>query len=75
GLAVGLFLLRWFDLFWIVSPAFYGAEISVHWMDVALPIGLGGLWLAVFVGQVKGRPLLPLQDPNVKKALEEARAA
>ncbi|MEE8201065.1 MAG: hypothetical protein V3R29_07835 [Candidatus Acidoferrales bacterium] len=75
GLAVGLFLLRWFDLFWIVSPAFYGAEVSVHWMDVALPIGLGGLWLTVFFGQVKGRPLLPLQDPNVKRALEEASAA
>jgi len=33
------------------------------------PIGLGGLWLATFVWQLRGRPLLPLYDP----ALQEAR--
>ncbi len=56
-------------------PSFYGSEVSLHWMDLVLPVALGGLWVAAFAWQAKKRPLLPLQDPNLRKAMEEAQAA
>ncbi len=60
----------------MIMPSFYTGGFTVHWMDVLLPISLGGLWMAWFIWQVKQAPLVPLQDPrlagqfNVKEALE-----
>lgn len=62
--AVAMIFMRLVDLFWIVKPAFPKA-VLFHWMDFAAPIGVGGIWIAVFVWQLKGRPLLPLHDPRV----------
>ena len=61
--------MRFVDIFWLIVPAFHPTGVWVHWMDVMAPIGLGGLWLATFVWQLRGRSLLPLYDP----ALQEAR--
>ena len=32
--------------------------------------GIGGLWVAAFLWQLKGRPLIPLHDPILADALE-----
>ena len=61
--AIGIILIRFVDVFWLVTPAFYPAGFAVHWLDVVMPIGLGGIWFWVFVWQLKGRPLLALNDP------------
>jgi hypothetical protein len=37
-------------------------------MDLLAPIGVGGLWLAVFSWQLGKRPLLPLNDPEMQEA-------
>jgi hypothetical protein len=63
------------DLFWLVAPAFHPGEFRLHWMDVVAPIGLGGLWLSVFVWHLKGRPALPLHDPRMEEALGRAGGA
>ena len=39
----------------------------IHWMDIAVPVGLLGVWLFLFVRQLRSRPLLPLNDPFFKK--------
>jgi hypothetical protein len=38
-------------------------------MDLLMPIGIGGLWLWYFFGQLKARPLLPVQDPYLDEVL------
>jgi hypothetical protein len=53
------------ELFWLVVPAFQPRGIAVHWLDVAALMGVGGLWIAVFVWQLKSRPLLPVHDPGL----------
>jgi hypothetical protein len=63
-LACAIILMRVVDLFWLISPAFtHAGGVGVHWLDVTTLIGVGGVWLATFVWQLRGRPLLPLQDP------------
>jgi hypothetical protein len=37
-------------------------------MDLALPIGLLGVWLFLFARNLHSRPLLPLNDPYLKEA-------
>ncbi len=68
--AVVLLALRWVDIVWVVEPAFHPGHFSVSPMDVAAPVALFGVWLYFFVGHLKGRPLLPVGDPNLPAALE-----
>lgn len=76
-LVAGLVLAtRMLDQFWLVVPAQPGTEarglgavgFSLHWTDIAAPVGIGGIWIAVFLGQLQKRPLLPSYDPLLEEA-------
>jgi hypothetical protein len=67
--ALLVFVMRLVDLYWTIAPSFEGRAFSVHWLDVAAPIGIGGVWLALFVRQIDRMPLLPLRDPHLQEAL------
>jgi len=41
-----LLLMRLADLYWLVAPSFHPRGVALHWLDAALPLTLGGLWLA-----------------------------
>ncbi len=72
-LAAGIFLVRLVDLYWLVGPELHGhGGFAVHWMDVAAAVGLGGLWLTVFAGQLKGRSLLATGDPEFAETFAAA---
>ncbi len=57
------------EVFWLIVPAFSETGLSVHWLDLAAAIGIGGLWLAAFVWQLKSRPIVPLHDPRLRAAV------
>jgi hypothetical protein len=61
--ALGLIVLRFVDVYWLIVPAFSPDRIVFHWMDALAAIGLGGVWIYFFVGQLQDRPLLPVNDP------------
>lgn len=73
---VAIFILfaRLVDMFWIVAPTYRRNGFAVYWTDFAVFIGIGGIWVYVFVGQLKRRPLLPLQDPRIAPPASEATA-
>jgi hypothetical protein len=73
GVAVLIVAMRAVDLFWLIQPAFSPAHLLVHWLDFAAMIGLGGIWLAVFLWQLTQRPLLPVNDPEFPEALAHAQ--
>ena len=78
---VWILTARLVDIFWIVEPTFRNTSASsplatapgftVYWTDAAAFIGLGGIWLYVFLGQLRRRPLLPLRDSRVMAARPE----
>ena len=47
----------------------------MSWTDVVAPIGIGGLWLAFFLWQLKQRPLIPFNDPQLPEVLEAGQHA
>lgn len=63
--ALLVIVARFADLFWMVTPAFYPAGITVHWMDPLTAVGVGGIWLWFFVWQLKGRSLVAIHDPSL----------
>ena len=61
--ALLMLIMRLLDLYWMIMPAFSPGKLAVHWMDFAAILGVGGVWLAAFLWQFQGRPVLPLHDP------------
>jgi hypothetical protein len=68
-IALWLIFMRLVDLFWMTRPEFT-SHAAPTWLDIVLPIALGGLWLGFFAFHLKRHPLLPLGDPNLEEALE-----
>lgn len=66
--AAVVLVMRWIDVYWLAAPSF-GHRLAPHWLDAATMIGLGGVWVALFVGQLQRRALIPINDPNLGEAL------
>jgi len=69
--ALLLLAMRWFDVYWLAAPSFEHGHLAFHWLDLTTLVGLGGIWLALFIGQLKTRSLLPVNDPNLAEALDD----
>ena len=72
-----VFAMRYADLFWLLAPNLTREQLpplSVHLLDLAAFLAVGGLWLGFFAWQLKDRPLLPIGDPEIRALLEEAGA-
>jgi hypothetical protein len=67
--AIGVIVVRLIDLFWLIAPELHRDGFAVSWLDVLLPLSLGCVWLGCFIWQLRGRPLLPLHDPQLHEAL------
>ena len=48
SLGLLILVMRLVDTFWMVIPDFYPRQFSFHWLDLALPVAIGGLWMAAF---------------------------
>jgi hypothetical protein len=70
GIAAWLLFMRLAELFWMVEPS-RNSNFLLHWMDILLPVGLGGIWLALFLWQIEKRPLVPAYDPLYLEQLDE----
>jgi hypothetical protein len=58
-----LLFMRLAGDYWMIMPAFSPGVFTLHWIDVAAVVGVGGIWLAAFLWNLQGHPVLPLQDP------------
>jgi hypothetical protein len=67
-IAVWILVMRIVDLIWLVEPMFEHQGFPIHWMDLALPVGMAGIWMFLFVRNLRSRPLMPVGDPYFKEA-------
>ena len=70
--AILLVLIRYVDLlFWIGPNSLPGFEhgIPFQWMDIVVPIGIGGIWMAAFVRALRQRPLLAVHDQRFEEVV------
>ena len=63
-LAIWMIAIRIVDVFWFVEPAFRQRALQIYWTDITALIGMGGLWIAYFLRNLKARPLLASNDPR-----------
>jgi hypothetical protein len=69
-MAMWLIAARLLDLFFLIGPEAYPEGLRVHWLDLAAVIGLGGIWVSLFIGNLKSRSLLPVHDGDFEHALQ-----
>jgi hypothetical protein len=62
-IAAAVLLMRWVDTYWLIAPSFLPA-VTLHVFDVVLFLLIGGIWLFVFLRELRKRALVPLGDPN-----------
>jgi hypothetical protein len=69
-LASWLIFMRIVDIFWHIEPASHpGFHLS--WLHFTVIAGMGGLWMAYFFNNLRGRPLLVLNAPQTLRLFEE----
>ncbi|HLG58368.1 MAG TPA: hypothetical protein VI485_23690 [Vicinamibacterales bacterium] len=81
--AAWMIFMRFADIYMLVSPEFaadgqnlhmlpgeHASHLFVHWLDLAAPLAIGGLWLWMFFTQLRQRPLLAVGDPYLRESLE-----
>lgn len=79
-LALGLVGVSAVHYFWLVNPVYAariadsetGGPIGIHWLDLAALAALGGVTLALFVWQLRRRPLAPPYAPDPVEATQHA---
>jgi hypothetical protein len=67
-IAVLMLVMRYVDLYWYIAPSFSHGGLSTfhpHWLDLTIPLSIGGFWLAFFTMQLKRVALVPLHDPRM----------
>jgi hypothetical protein len=83
-IAVWLIVMRFADIYMLVTPEFASDGTNLHTLtegehvshfflyftDLAAPLAIGGLWVWMFLTQLKQRPLFPAGDPYLREALE-----
>jgi hypothetical protein len=71
-LTAAVIFLSMIDMYWIITPGFRSEQHGpyFHPLDFLALIGVGGLWTAAFLWELKKLPLLPQHDPRFEGALE-----
>lgn len=75
-IAYYIIFLRFVDLCWLVLPSNtheqFASKMELSTIAIAAfaVIGVGGVWMFVFLKFLQKKPLLPVNDPYLKEALE-----
>lgn len=68
GVAVFILVMRFIDTYWQAAPSMHIEQW--HWLDIVLPVAIGGLWLGSFFTLLADRPVLPRNDPFLDEAVD-----
>ena len=71
AIAAWLVCMQLVNVFWMVEPPFEPSGPVVNWFDILSVIGVGGVWLGVFVWQISARALLPPRDARLAQELPQ----
>jgi hypothetical protein len=84
-IAAWILFMRYVDIYMLVTPEFasdgsnlhmvhgeHASHFFVHWLDLAAPLAIGGLWVWMFSTQLLQRPMLAFRDPYLRESLQSS---
>jgi hypothetical protein len=69
--AIIILVARYVGIYWLTEPSWSGEHFHYSWMALASLVAVGGLWLYMFIGQLKGQTIIPIHESWVDEALRE----
>jgi hypothetical protein len=69
AIAVVLFVMHYFDMYWVVMPTFTPAGFTPSWIDLTAWIGVGGIVLWRFLSRFQSRAIIPAYDPHLADSM------
>jgi hypothetical protein len=69
-LCAAILFFNFLDLFWMIVPAFHPNHPHFYLLDALLTLGMGAIWMAVYIWKLKSFPLLPYRDPRFAGVLQ-----
>jgi hypothetical protein len=73
--ALIILVMRFIAIYWLTEPAYSGTRFHFSWMTLAALVGVGGLWMWAFIGQLKGQTIIPIHETWVEEAVREGAKA
>jgi hypothetical protein len=52
-ITAGILVIHWFDIYWLVMPAFSPGQLNFSWLDPAVAVTLGAWWLLAWLLQLR----------------------
>jgi len=71
GVATLLWCMRYVDVFWWITPSF-STTFFVHPLHLTTFLGIGGVWIWRYIGNLTAYPVIAVNDPVVEAELEHA---
>ncbi|MCB1162700.1 MAG: quinol:cytochrome C oxidoreductase [Candidatus Krumholzibacteriia bacterium] len=68
--ALWVLFMHWVDLYWLVMPTFSPERVPLHWLDLTLFVGLGGLSVSLVMLRLRSVAVVPERDPRLAASLE-----
>ena len=69
--AVIVIVMRYVAIYWLVAPSWYHEHFTWSWMDLTSLLGIGGIWISAFIGQLRGQTIIPIHETWVEEAIRE----
>jgi hypothetical protein len=69
NVAIGILVMRFVDLLWVIKPSFEPATLGKVYLDVAVWFSVGSVWLFVFLTFLSKLPLVVENDPRLNDAI------
>jgi hypothetical protein len=73
AVAILIIVMRLIGVYWETVPEFFPGSFHISWIDFTAPIGLGGIFIALFLTHLLKRPLIPPNNPHLEEALAHGR--
>jgi ABC-type uncharacterized transport system permease subunit len=67
--SVWLLLAHYYDLYFVIMPAYSKESVTLGWMEFGFPLIPVGLAIVFFAWQAKKKNLVPVKDPKLERGL------
>ena len=67
--AIGIMVIRYVDLFWHIEPSF-SQSVTVSVADLVIPFAIGGLWVWLYIRNLKQYPVIVPYSHHTQILLE-----
>ncbi len=68
-MAVWMLFMHWIDLHWLIMPNLH-EQLALSWLDLTTFLGVGGIFLWLFLSRLSSQPLIPVKDPQLQDSVQ-----